>query len=280
MTANTRIDYNLFTPFNLFKWSIYALLMVNVWVFLVEDLASSSIEFPDGMGFADIIVGFASSIDTASWVLLILLFELETYVLPDEMIVGRVKLMLHGLRVMLYGIIVYSFYGYLSAYAGYVEYGAAEALMLCSQVDGLSVFMTTHDEYTLLTQENCASIASSSSLFAHSTQAIYADANTLAEAKGLGLIDVINSATWLLICFVLEIDVRLELKGLLEGKKALYSKISKFVLYAILLACAIYWGFNGEFIDFWDAFLWILAFAAIELNMFKWHTEESESQDK
>jgi hypothetical protein len=31
---------------------------------------------------------------------------------------------------------------------------------------------------------------------------------------------------------------------------------------------AIYWGIDGKPIDFWDAFLWIVAFVYIERNLF------------
>ena len=40
-----------------------------------------------------------------------------------------------------------------------------------------------------------------------------------------------------------------------------------------LLVCAIYWGYAGTFLDFWDAFLWLLAFALIELNVLEWQAE-------
>jgi hypothetical protein len=41
---------------------------------------------------------------------------------------------------------------------------------------------------------------------------------------------------------------------------------------------AIYWGFDGDFVDFWDAFLWLVAFFFIELNVVEWrHEEEAES---
>ena len=278
MTEKIPIDYNPLTPFNLFKWAIYFLLMINVYVFFQEDWAASSVLFPEGMKLVNVIVGFAASIDTAAWVLLILLFELETYILPDERIVGRTKFWIHAFRAVCYLVIIYSFYGYLGAYTALYDFNVVNSVALCSLVDGVNTFMTTQDEYDLLTSDNCAALSQSPILYAHANEAIFADAITFKEAWGLNLIDVINSATWLLICLVLELDVRLELKGLLQGKKLFYSSVSKFILYAILLACAVYWGFNGEFIDFWDAFLWIVAFAAIETNIIQWRHEDHVPQ--
>ena len=47
----------------------------------------------------------------------------------------------------------------------------------------------------------------------------------------------------------------------------------KVVLYATLVVAAIYWGFKGDFLDFWDAALWLFAFVFIELNVFEWQQE-------
>jgi hypothetical protein len=45
------------------------------------------------------------------------------------------------------------------------------------------------------------------------------------------------------------------------------------VLYTTLIAAAIFWGFKGNFLDFWDAALWLFAFVFIELNVFEWQQE-------
>ena len=75
---------------------------------------------------------------------------------------------------------------------------------------------------------------------------------------------------------VLEIDVRLQEHGRFEGWALRISNVSKFVLYFVLLIAAVYWGVNGDFVDFWDAFLWLVAFVFIELNVFEWHQEARE----
>jgi hypothetical protein len=56
------------------------------------------------------------------------------------------------------------------------------------------------------------------------------------------------------------------------------SNASKFALYSLLLLAAIYWGVKGDFVDFWDAFLWLVAFVFIELNVFEWRQESLEQQ--
>ena len=60
-----------------------------------------------------------------------------------------------------------------------------------------------------------------------------------------------------------------------EGFALAASNAAKVVLYSLLLVAAVYWGLKGDFVDFWDAFLWLVAFAFIELNIFEWRREES-----
>jgi len=45
------------------------------------------------------------------------------------------------------------------------------------------------------------------------------------------------------------------------------------MLYFILFAAAVYWGFEGDFLDFWDAILWLFAFFVIERNVVSWREE-------
>ena len=57
------------------------------------------------------------------------------------------------------------------------------------------------------------------------------------------------------------------------------SNLSKYILYSILFLAAVYWGVKGDFVDFWDAFLWLVAFVFIELNVFEWRQESEEAQN-
>ncbi|MDH5620907.1 MAG: hypothetical protein OEY74_02395, partial [Gammaproteobacteria bacterium] len=104
------------------------------------------------------------------------------------------------------------------------------------------------------------------------------DAAGLADIRTLAWVDVINAAVWLLVVVVLEVDVRLQEQDRLKGTALRFSNAAKFVLYGTLLLAAIYWGIKGDFIDFWDAFLWLVAFVFIELNVFEWLHETSDSE--
>ena len=125
--------------------------------------------------------------------------------------------------------------------------------------------------------ENCGTL-NSQALFQLNEQNIIGHADQWSAIQWLALADVINSFTWIAVVIVLEVDVRLQQQNRFKGRVVLVSKNIKFVLYAILLGAATYWGFLGDLLDFWDAFMWLLAFFFIEVNIFK--VEKSASLDQ
>ncbi len=265
--------------FQLFKYTVYALLTLNVYLFFAEEWAAASHRFVNGVALEDIIEGFAASIDTAAWVVLLLMFELETYVLSDEQFSRRVTWTLHGIRATCYVFIVYAFYGYVSKLLFLFDaVPLANVSDLCSLVANQWAYAVDFDEYKVITAANCATTSTATSFFQLSGLAAVVDALGLRDITRLAWVDVINSAVWLLVVMVLELDVFLQEKNRLEGMLLRVSNSSKFALYSVLLLAAIYWGVKGDFVDFWDAFLWLLAFVFIELNVFEWRQENLEQQ--
>ena len=70
-----------------------------------------------------------------------------------------------------------------------------------------------------------------------------------------------------------------QMEDKLTSRMMFAAKYIKGFFYTILLICAIYWGVEGSFLDFWDAFLWLVAFIFIELNIFQWHSETEEERE-
>ncbi|HEX2139771.1 MAG TPA: hypothetical protein VHG33_08670 [Woeseiaceae bacterium] len=263
--------------FSLFKYAIYALLTLNVYLFFAEEWAAAAYRFEDGVALADIIQGFAASIDTAAWVVLLLMFEVET-VLTDERLGRRTRLALHALRALCYLVIVYAFYGYLSKLL--FLFAAAplpDVQDLCRLVGGDWVYTVDLDEYAPLTAANCAQFSSAGTFYQLQGLNAAVDPAGLSAITRLAWVDVINSGVWLIVVFLLEFDVRLQEKDRLEGFALRASTAAKYVLYSILLLAAIYWGVMGDFVDFWDAFLWLVAFFFIEMNVVEWR-QESEAE--
>ena len=92
----------------------------------------------------------------------------------------------------------------------------------------------------------------------------------LAASVLLGWVDVVNAGVWLLVVVFIEWELMLELKGALSKPRIIAFTTIKGVLYLTLLACAIYWSVESAFIDSWDAYLWIIAFVLIDLNVINW----------
>ncbi len=262
--------------FAAFKYTIYALLSLNVYLFFAEEWTASAFRFENGVAFADLIEGFAASIDTAAWVILLLMFEMET-VLTDERLGVRVRRGMHALRALCYVVIVYAFYGYLSKLL--FLFGAAPlpgVQDLCRLAGEGWAYAIDLDEYALLTAANCGALSSAGAFFQLPGLSATVDPAGLAAITRLAWVDVINSGVWLLVVFLLEVDVRLQAKERLEGTVLRVSTAAKYVLYSILLLAAVYWGVMGDFVDFWDAFLWLVAFFFIEMNVVEWRQDDME----
>lgn len=282
MTENNNksfISLNKEMLFQLFKYSIYLLLAMNIYNFFVEDYEASQQTFSNGISASQIIEAFTATVDTAAWVVLLLLFELETYVLNDDKIKGWIKWSIDLLSLICYAFIIYSFYGYVAKYIvihNVVPFSINDA---CSLVGSSFTYLEDFDEYLPMTQEICASF-NTIDLFRIDGTEIITTQEALLEAQRLSLVDVINAADWLLIVLMLEMDVYLQLRGKLTEKIVYFSTRLKIVLYSVLFIAAIYWGFKGDFLDFWDAFLWLVAFIFIEKNVFEWNAETREQKEK
>jgi hypothetical protein len=208
------------------------------------------------------------------------MFELETYVLDDQHFTKRVTWTLHGLRAFCYIFIVYAFYGYLIKLIFLSGSGPLPNVSdICSLVDGQWAYAVDFDEYATLTAANCASFSTANAFLQFPGLFAAVDQAGLTDIIRLAWVDVINSAVWLLVVLILEIDVRLQERHKLEGAILYLSNASKYILYSALFMAAVYWGVKGDFVDFWDAFLWLVAFVFIELNVVEWRQESAETQD-
>lgn len=262
--------------YQLFKYTVYAFLTFNIYLFFDEEFAAAALQFPNGIAPVDMIEAYSATVDTLAWVVLLLMFELETYVLDDDKFTRTTTWLLHGLRAICYAFIVYAFYGYIANLAFVVDtVSLAGVSDVCALLPGEWSWATTLDEYERITAANCASWSEAGVFVQFRDLPAIVDPAGLTDIVRLAWVDVINAAVWLLVVLVLEIDVRLQERNRFEGLALKLSGAAKFVLYGILFLAAVYWGIKGDFVDFWDAFLWLVAFVFIELNVFEWREEEN-----
>ncbi len=266
---------NRFTLFRLFKYTVYALLTLNIALFFAEEWAASAHRFSGGIAFSDIIEGFAATIDTAAWVVLLLVFELETYVLEDRHFTRKVSWTLQIVRALCYVIIVSAFFGYLAKLLFLLRaMPLAGVSDLCELAARGWVYAADLDEYVPILADNCTAITRAGEFMRLAGLTAVVDLDGYRDIVRLAWVDVINAGVWLGVVALLETDVQLQCRGRLQGLVLTFSNAAKYVLYSILLVAAVYWGVKGDFVDFWDAFLWLVAFVFIELNVLEWQHEE------
>ncbi|MDJ0758484.1 MAG: hypothetical protein QNJ19_03755 [Woeseiaceae bacterium] len=261
--------------FQLFKYTVYSLLTLNIVLFFLEDHAAVLVKSMEGLTPALILEGYATSIDTAAWVILLLVFELETYILDDRHFTRTVNRLLTAIRVVCLAFIVFAFYGYSQTMLSAYQLKPAPAVTdLCSVAGTGDLYAIDESEYAVITSENCAALSEEESFQRFADSDALADNIVAVHIQRLAWADVVNAGVWILIVILLEIDVRLQERNRYEGVAFRTSMALKAVFYPALFIVAVYWGIKGDFIDFWDAFLWLVAFLFIENNILEWREEE------
>lgn len=273
-----RVNINRERVFVLFKYTVYLLLTINTFIFFGIEWEASAVLFESGVTFWTVYDAFTATIDTGAWVVLLLLFELETYVLSDEHFTRKVTWTLHGVRFFAYFFIVLAFVGYVEDLTFTLGASPMQIADLCSLANSGWSYGADINDFTLLTADNCGQFSGAEAYFQYPGVSAVVGSEDFVTAKWLAWTDVINAGVWLLIVLVLEADVRLQERDMLIGKAYYISTGSKIVLYSTLVWAAIYWTIDGGFIDSYDAWMWLIAFVFIELNVFEWRQESLEEE--
>ena len=251
-----------------FQWSkylIYALLFANIFAFFGEELAAADHMLKGDWTLGLFIETFPATIDTVAWVALLLMFELETRHLNPQIMTVAVKRTLLIARVLCYGLILSAFGGYTEKLVEIDSARAIGAAEFCSDVNPDFKLRRGLDDFEMVGEEICRN---DRVLRRHDEQRWVATIEDYERFKGLAWIDVLNAAAWLVIVAMLEFEVRTGLRARASRRSVNALNAIKGMLYLGLVGFAIYWGIDGEPIDFWDAFLWIVAFVYIERNLF------------
>jgi len=265
------------TLFQAFKYAVYTLLIVDLVLFLRLEWAASDHTFSRGVSWSELTEAFSATIDTGAWVALLLAFELQTYVIPEEKLRGWLAWTLNAVLAVSYVLILWAFYGYCAKTWQLYDVSALVGTSgLCDLPGDGWALLTNFDEYTAFDAGSCAGLAAGPDLLRINGTSIVADVSGMRAARLLAWTDVVNAAAWIGVVVVLAVDVRLESMRRFGGWAFRASYAVKALLYATLLLAAIYWGFAGDFVDFWDAFLWLVAFVFIEMNVLESHEEHQE----
>ena len=275
MPGGARLTLKRELLFQLFKYAVYSLLALNVYLFWSAEFSAALVKFPDGVSGRHLIDAYATTIDTAAWLVLLLMFELETYLLHDRQFSRGVAMALHGLRIFSYTFILYAFYGYLLNALHMHDVAPVAGLEdLCALAGQGWTYVIDYDEVLTIGADNCSTLSADSSFVQIGEFAAVVDTQGLVDLRLLAWADAINALMWICIVVILEIEVRMQEHGMLGERSVRTFAVVKVLLYAVLFVLAVYWGIDGQFVDFWDAFLWLVAFFFIEMNVVEWRREE------
>ncbi len=268
--------------FLLIKLVVYSLLLINFAIYIKDDWVIAAHTMRNGGSILDWTAAYAVSIDESAWILLIFLFELETYVLSDEALTHTKAMLMLTVRIVCYISLGHTLYAYgVTAYDLSLATPIVDINNLC-QLLGSEVSYTVNLVYTEVDLNNCKSLSTATQFFYTDPPEflIVTDGEGLVIEKELIWVDIIEAITWLLILLTIEMAVWLQDHGIAKGLMIKTINMTKYFLYSLLWAAIIYWSYRGHWMFAWDEFVWIAGFVAIEMNVVEWRDEILEEDPK
>lgn len=256
------------------KWSVYTLLTVNFFFYFYDDFTVYKAAVANDAPWSEFFVSFATSIDVVAWLGLVYIFELETYVLSEEDYKGKLPWVLRMFRVLCYLLIFYAAYGYtqntLDNYATSEVVGLTDLCQVADQGQSLQLNVI---EFVEITSGNCSTISAGPPYYRIDINVSLIDAPTLDHVQKLGWPDVSNALAWLVIVFLIELEVWLQEADRFGSRALKLTRQVKTGFYLVLLLNVVIWTATGYGLWAYDSLLWIVGFWAIELNLAEWEQE-------
>lgn len=252
------------------KWTVYSLLLVNWGYYFFEELMIASHTLREGGSFLDWTREFATTIDEFAWFGLLFMFEIETYVLPDDAYEQRPWLpwALHGFRLVCYLFLAHTVYARVTDLVDYRAVERAAGVTDLCQVADREISFGENYRYEIVTADNCRALSSDAEFWFTDPTVITDRAGHQLEGR-LRWIDLQDAIVWLLVIWSIELAVWCQNRGITGGMVMTASHAAK-VFYLVLLGHAAWWAWLGHWVYAWDQFLWIAGFWAIENNLSEW----------
>jgi hypothetical protein len=262
------------------KWLVYTLVIINFGFYIRNDLVIADHTLYSGSSLLEISRAFATTIDESAWIILLLLFELETYLLSDDPLSRAKTLLMQGIRLVCYISLAHTLYAYGVYLAEIYAAVPVEGVTNLCQLIGKDLSYAYNLVYSEINSSNCASLSSANQFFYVDppTFFIVEDAAGLAIEKQLAWIDIFEAIIWLLILLSIEVAVWLQDRNIGQGLIFKTLSITKWCLYSLLWAAAGYWIYRGHYMFAWDEFVWIAGFVAIEMNIVEWRNEINDAE--
>jgi len=260
------------------KYVVYVSLIANFGAYVVDDYLAFRSALPPDAPLSEVVIMFATSIDAFAWIALVFLFELETYALPDEAFTNWLSRLILSIRIVCYVLIAYAAYGYTAEAIENYDFAQVPGVdSLCVLADRGVALQVDVIKYVDVTAANCASLSDDDVFYQIAGEVSVIGAATLAHVQHMGWVDICNAFVWLLVVFLIEIEIRMQSADRFGGTLLNATRQAKTLLYLVLIGNGIIWFFNSYYLYTWDAFLWIFGFWAIELNLAEWEIDRVQA---
>ena len=225
--------------------------------------------------FASFIQIYSASIDGGGWLLILLLFELETSWMSDETALGSAGQRLRRFRLLLFALPIIAFGGYLLEFLNLSGASLLERSP-CNLIDEGVLVMTYLDVFEPLTLENCRDQSGWYQL--SNSDSVITTGNGLANAREYMVSEVLNAGGWVFVFLLLQLEAR----GLFTRSENFFRMrrvvwATKCVAYTSIFGAMFYWYMIDDAISFLDGIFWLLAFFCIENNVITRRRKLTES---
>jgi hypothetical protein len=272
--------YRVINPRQVVKWTVYTLLLLNWVLYISEDWQTALHTLGKNSSFLDWTSTFGTSLDLAAWFGLLFLWELETYILPDEAHTRFISWTFLVVRGICYVFLAHTVLSRADTLYKLSELEALPGVSSLCQLADQEISYAYNVRYTLIDSTNCNSLSNGSEFYAIEDTAV-TDAPGFAMERRNAFVDLLDAVTWLLVMLTIEIAIWLQDREIIGGPVMLVSHLGK-GLYGVLFANAGYYAYAGHWLYCWDQLLWIGGFFAIEVNVSDWrkHIERHYSSLK
>ena len=251
------------------KWLVYALLLVNFGMYIIEDIGKFQRVLSQGQSLLAATTRLAISLDLVGWFALLAIFEIESYWLRHSSS-RAVALALHIFRLGCLALIANTFFIYfreMMQIGEAVTVGSQQAL--CDLNFETSYFLF-NQTYSAITAANCAALTESLPIIQLAEFGTYTNVEGLTIATLQAWASLIESGVWIIYATALTVIVLLRQHTHSMTALEPLLAVACRVCIATILCCAASWAYHGHYLYTWDSCLWIAGFTIIEANLSQW----------
>ena len=255
------------TTARIIKGTIYSLVVFNLLYYAHAEFSALE-TLPANASMWQILRGLGSTIDYVAWMILIAIFEIESAFRKGQRFTGTARRIAVVISTICYAGLAYAGYTYIDDFLWYDRFASFDGDSACDVADGEFYFLDHRENYVALTAENCANL-DPTSLLLHDNENTLITPEAWKASWRLSVVNLANAAAWLIL--LLMTQLRIESDRVKRVRRRNWSAwiTATVVLYGVLTFNAVYWIAFGNWIDGWDASLWLIAIALIEWNIIR-----------